>query len=389
MRFALLGDDPDGLEMARTLVASGRHELAAYHGPGAHVELLRWFDLQPQVLHDLEEVLADPLIEAVIVAGVPSERAEQLRRAVQSEHHVLCVCPVAETPDIAHEAVMIASDTRRVVFPLLPESLHPGVIALAQIAKGEPGPFAPIGNLRMIDMYRSSTESVLIPVGGASPRFGVPGWDVLRALGGDVAELCALAAHEELLVSDEPLVVTGRFESGLLFQGAYLSQAAESFWRMTLIGSQGRSELVIPDGWPGHAFLTGRNERGETQEKSWESANPWVPLLEAFENAVAGTPVSATALSWQTEIRCLELDDAARRSLARRRVSTLEYPEPTEEVGFKGTMTMVGCGLFWVILVLLILARWFPWLGFVIVLVLIFFLGLQVLRWLVPSAEKK
>jgi predicted dehydrogenase len=389
MRFALLGDDPDGLEMARTLVASGRHQFVAYHGRGAHVELLRWFDVQPQVLSDLEEALADPLIEAVIVAGAPAERAEQLRRAVQSEHHVLCVCPVAETPDIAHEAAMIASDTRRVLFPLLPESIHPGVIALAQIANGASAPFAPIGNLRIIEMYRSSTESVLIPVGGARPRFGVPGWDVLRALGGDVAELSALAAHEELVVSDESLVVTGRFESGLLFQGAYLSQAPESFWRISLIGSQGRSDLVIPDGWPGRASLTGRNERGETQEKSWESANPWGPLLEAFENAVAGTPASGTDLSWQTEVRCLELDDAARRSLARRRVSTIEYPEPTEEVGFKGTMTMVGCGLFWVILVLLILSRWFPWLGIVIVLILILFLGLQVLRWLVPASREK
>jgi hypothetical protein len=42
-----------------------------------------------------------------------------------------------------------------------------------------------------------------------------------------------------------------------------------------------------------------------------------------------------------------------------------------------------------VILILLILSRWFPTLGWVILPVLLFFLGLQVLRWLVPAAEEQ
>ena len=54
MRFALLGDHPDGRAMADALVASGRHERAA-HAAAA----------------DLEEVLADPAVMAVIVAGGP------------------------------------------------------------------------------------------------------------------------------------------------------------------------------------------------------------------------------------------------------------------------------------------------------------------------------
>ena len=56
-------------------------------------------------------------------------------------------------------------------------------------------------------------------------------------------------------------------------------------------------------------------------------------------------------------MRCLELDDAARRSVARRRASALEYQEATEEAGFKGTMTLLGCGLLWVSLLLLIVLR--------------------------------
>ena len=91
------------------------------------------------------------------------------------------------------------------------------------------------------------------------------------------------------------------------------------------------------------------------------------------------------ALSWQDAIRALELDDAARRSLSRRRTSLLEYPEATEEVGFKGTMTLVGCGVLWVVLLLAILTAWLPWLRWTVVPLLVVFLGLQLLRYALPK----
>ena len=62
----------------------------------------------------------------------------------------------------------------------------------------------------------------------------------------------------------------------------------------------------------------------------------------------------------------------------------LEYQEASEEVGFKGTMTLVGCGLLWGSLLLLILSRWVPWLGWAILPVFALFLALQLLRWAVP-----
>jgi hypothetical protein len=85
----------------------------------------------------------------------------------------------------------------------------------------------------------------------------------------------------------------------------------------------------------------------------------------------------------------LELDDAARRSVERRRFSALEYPEANEEVGFKGTMTLAGCGLIWIILLVLILSIWIPALGWVIVPVLALFLGLQLFRWIIPKSDRE
>src|SRR6266403_946343 len=111
MRFALLGDHADGLEMARALAHSGKHEITVYSGSALGLDYLARWGLAPRRVGDLEEVLADPQIEAVIVAGAAAQRPGQLRRSLQSERHVLCVCPVDDSPDIAYEAAMTQADT--------------------------------------------------------------------------------------------------------------------------------------------------------------------------------------------------------------------------------------------------------------------------------------
>src|SRR5262245_37236958 len=139
MRFALLGDHPDGLDMARALVETGRHELAVYSGPPVGLEYLRRWGIGASPVGDLEEVLADPAVEAVIVAGSPPGRPAHLLRALQSERHVLCVHPADQTPDTAYEAAMLQGDTGMLLLPLLPEALHPAFARLAELVHGEPG----------------------------------------------------------------------------------------------------------------------------------------------------------------------------------------------------------------------------------------------------------
>ena len=67
MRFAILGDHPDGWAVAAALAESGRHQIDAYCGPTARIGSARCAVCA--VTSDLEEVLADPAVEAVIVAG--------------------------------------------------------------------------------------------------------------------------------------------------------------------------------------------------------------------------------------------------------------------------------------------------------------------------------
>lgn len=436
MHFALLGDHPDGLDLARALVASGRHELPIYSGPAVGMEHLRRWDIQPRLVHDLEEVLADPAVEAVIVAGSPSVRPLQLRRALQSERHVLCVHPADESPDLAYEAAMLQQDTGGVLLPLLPESLHPAIQRLVELldslqrsttaaqplASSEPQVSQPF---RLIELERWSTETVLFDADVEGHKPGLPGWDVLRLLGGEIAEVSAFSVPEDV-TPDEPILVTGRFERGGLFQTLLVPHQSDARWRLAVLTREDRIELVFPLGFPGPATLRWRDETGETREESWDAYDPWPALVDAFEAAagdrlltISGRPFgvrrsairqavseqiqrtpSETAIAesrqptaerrwptWHDAIRCLELDDAARRSIERRRSSVMEYQEATEEAGFKGTMTLVGCGLLWSSLFVLILSVWIPWLRWAILPVFAVFLGLQLFRWIVPAPE--
>jgi predicted dehydrogenase len=387
MHFALLGDHPDGVDMACALAECGRHRLLAYTTP-LSAEALRRLGGEVRRVSDVEEVLADPAIEAVIVAGPASVRPAQLRRALQSERHVLCVYPPDETPEIAYEAAMIRNDTGGVLLPLLPEATHPAIRRLAEFVRRKDGSDSPIGVFRLLAMERSAEGEVLdgVLIAGHKPAF--PGWDMLRTVGGEIQEVSAFAESEGLRES-EPVLVAGRFEQGGLFHVQLLPRWRPPSWRLTAIGSSGRAELLFPLGWNGPAILDWRDANGETHEEYWQRWDPWPALIDTFEQALQRTAQTRPRPSWQDAVRALELDDAARRGVEKRRSSVLEYPEATEEVGFKSTMTLVGCSLLWGVLLLLILSIWWPKVGFLIVPLIVAFLGLQLLRYLVPKQREK
>jgi predicted dehydrogenase len=387
MRFALLGDHPDGVDMACALAESGRHRLVVYTAP-LSTEVLQRLGSEVHRVSDVEEVLADPAVEAVIVAGPASGRAAQLRRALQSERHVLCVHPPDQTPEIAYEAAMIQNDTGCVLLPLLPESTHPAIRRLTEFVCRKDGNNSPIGTFRLLTMERSVEGELLdgVWIAGHKPSF--PGWDILRTIGGEIQEVSAFAEAEELR-EGVPVLVAGRFEQGGLFHVQLLPRERRPSWRLTAIGSEGCAELLFPLGWNGPAILHWRDADGESHEDYWQHWDPWPALIDTFEQVLQRAAQAQPCPNWQDTIRALELDDAARRSVEKRRSSVLEYQEATEEVGFKGTMTLVGCSLLWGVLLLLILSAWWPKLRFLIVPLIVIFLGLQLLRYIVPKKREK
>ena len=389
MRFALLGDHPDGIDLACALTASGRHRVLACT-TSLSEEVQGRLGGEARRIGDVEEILADPAIDAVIVAARADVRPAQLRRALQSERHVLCVHPPDQTPEIAYEAAMLRNDSGCVLLPLLPESTHPAFRRLAEFVRRKDGDKSPLGVFRLLEMERGVAEEVLdgVWLPGHKPAF--PGWDILRTIGGEIQEVSAFAEAEELR-EGEPVLIAGRFQQGGLFRVTLLPRERRPSWRLTAIGSTGRAELLFPQGRHGPAILDWCDADGESHEEYRQDWDPWPTLIETFEQAVASStpPETRRRLSWQDAIRALELDDAARRGVEKRRSTVLEFPEATEEVGFKGTMTLVGCSLLWGVLLLLILSVWWPNLGFLIVPLIVVFLGLQLLRYFVPQQREK
>src|SRR5262245_49802453 len=250
MRFALLGNHPDGLAMAEALVATGRHTLTVVcdvAAPG--------FAPQAKSYPELEEVLADPDIELVIVAGPMSVRAEQLRRAVQSERDVLCVHSCAEKPDIAYEVALIQGETKRMLLPLMPGGLDPKIANMSVARKGG-----------AIQVLRVEQEAL---------KVGEPPWDVLRRIGGEIVEITGLAEAEQIL-EDRPLVWSGRFETGGLIHG-----------------------LIRPAA-DGRALVKVSHIPGESVSLAGDDPDRWARLVTAIES---GKP----EISWQDEVRALEL----------------------------------------------------------------------------------
>lgn len=377
MRFALLGTHPDGLAITETLLTSGNHQLLTHcHKQPDFTPPDHWPNIS--TIQDVEEVLADPQIEAVIVATSVDERPLDLRRAVQSERHVLCVHPLEKTPDTAFEAGVIQSETNYVVMPLLPDSLHPALQKFRELYQER--------SICYLHLEISSTDQILTNVGSEFFIASLPGWDILRAIGGEIAEVMVTNLGEEL-TETQPVTVHGFFVNEVMFQMTFLPERKTNSFRMRALDTNEEIEWICPHGYRESAFVNWHNSEGELQEEYWQGWSPWSELLSVFEQTLAER--STSTLPWQSEIRCLELDDAARRSVKRGRSVQLEYPEASEEVNFKGTMTLVGCGLLWIIIVLAIASRWYPWVGWVVGPVLFVFLLTQFLRFVIPARNEK
>ncbi|HEV8062670.1 MAG TPA: Gfo/Idh/MocA family oxidoreductase, partial [Gemmataceae bacterium] len=365
-------------------------ELVAVCAADAALAVLNQAGVQPRIVNDIEELLADPAVEVVIVASSLDERPAELRRALQSERHVLCVHPADATPDTAYEAGMIQGDTGHILLPLLSGPSHPATRRLASWLR-EPG--CPLGALRLLEIEWRIQGPLLAGLGPKQNLVALPGWDLLRTLVGEVAEISAFAGEEEI-APHEPVPLSGRSESGVLFRILFTPHEARAHIDLRCLGSDGRASLTFPDGWPAPATLRWSDAQGQAHEETWANVQPWDGVIAELEKRageplkphVAGSPPPAEErsrlLSWQTETRCLELDDATRRSVERRRAILLEYPEASEEVGFKGTMTLVGCVVLWGILGVFMISLWLPWLQWTIVPILLIFMGMQSFRWL-------
>jgi len=228
---------------------------------------------------------------------------------------------------------MIQNDTKVVLLPLLPEALHPAVRRLAEFierpngAAKEPSPVGCLPPAGGASAPAAGEVLLGIEVAGQKPSF--PGWDVLRVLGGEVAEVSGFAATEELRPGD-PVLLAGRFERRRPVPGDAASGPAR-FALRTDGGRRARPQPSWCSRWAGRdrpSSITAT--KPASSAKNTGSAG--IPGPRSSGCSRKPSPANRGArrrrrgkgsagderplLDWQDAVRCLELDDAARAERA-------------------------------------------------------------------------
>jgi myo-inositol 2-dehydrogenase/D-chiro-inositol 1-dehydrogenase len=380
MNVLILGDGEEELAWARWVLGCGEHRLAAAF-PGFAEPGMAGVPA-PQ---DLDDALARPGLDAVLVGGPIEVRGEYLRRAAAEGLAVICLHPSGIDSEAYYQVALSRTETGAVIVPYLPLRLHPAVAALRRaIATGELGAFR---GLRL--------ES---PAGGEDidlVRFALPRLvDVIRALVGEIEALTATGDPP----GDHPdleLVVQRR---------AGLARRAElRIWsgpagpvRVAFLGANGSLTAEIDSLFQQPARLIHSASSGgeRTLElEHWEPHQAIFSVLMASRPGRARTDLPSPSLHDGT--RAMELAEATVRSLRRGRTVDLHYEPITEEATFKSVMTSSGCLIFLAAVLLLPLAlagpplgfRWTIFIAYLIPPILVAFVLLQVLRFAVRKPD--
>jgi predicted dehydrogenase len=237
---------------------------------------------------DYAALLADPAIDAVVLATPHSQHAEQVIQAAAAGKHIFVEKPF--TLDIAEaEAAVDATRRAGVVLALghnrrflpaiheLKRLIDAGV--LGEILHAEGNISAPAGyRLRPGGWRATAAES---PAGGMT-GLGIHVVDALIHLAGGIAQVTAQSFRRVLTIElDDTTAMLFRFKSGA--SGALVTLTATApIWRLQIFGSKGwaemrgetRLEIALIDGKPSATdYPVVDKERAE---------------LEAFARAVAG-----------------------------------------------------------------------------------------------------
>ena len=351
VKFALLGDDPQAIQLARA-AARAPHELVwiGQSGP-ATVELL---ERSPQatVGERWEVLLTERVADAVILgrSGDDAKDRERLRLLAQSAVPLVVSHPACLDVLFYYEIEMVREEARGVLHPVVLGRGHPALREMAACCKASHGaPDEGTGGIGRVDqlvversLARRDRDSVLATLArDAMLITEICGRIEQVSAMGSVAKSRAAEAKDGEPLADAlaGLGVQLATEGGVAVRWSMLPAGPEDAATWTLHGETGRAVL---------------NMRGEAPWRfTWEREAALEPL--AFEDyrpvenelavAAESIKVEGGVGDWLNAARSLEVVDAAEQSLRRGRAIELYELRPSEASTFKGVMSAMGCGI--------------------------------------------
>lgn len=393
MNFAILGENPAVLPVARAIIESRAHKLTHAVAP-ANTDAATLATAAPalRIVTAWEELLNAPEIDVVVIGThdeVLLQGAKQLASAGKS---VLLLPDKRQDSAWVYEMTLIRDDNRVVLLPHFPLRDDPRVVALkSAIAGGKLGNVLHLQMEREIVVRDDGPAAPLLPVDtvNAELLFDV---DLLRAIGGSYNRITALHSGTiDRRVSLATVTLAGNDLPEASWTARPVTTASR--WTLRVVGEKGQLTLtgdgegIRLEGLDVEVAPAGESEAAGSAEHT-------LSRLEAAMNGETVTP------DWTDLTRAFEVVDATARSLRRRRTIDLHFETASERNQFKTQMTAIGCGLISITLVsvifLLIFAKIFnlhPTLMSIarigVFVPLVLFLLLQLLLFITrPPAEK-
>ena len=236
---------------------------------------------------DLERALADPEVNAVILATPHSLHADQIVRVAAAGKPVFCEKPLSLKRADAERAVaackkagvLLGIGTNKRFWPSMAELrrvVASGALGRSMLIEGH---YSNENSGMHFSAWRDSPDE---SPGGGMTGTGIHLLDAFVSIGGPVSEVNArLTTHRRGADPRDTISVNFNFANGLTgYFGAV--RASPIYWRVHVFGDEGSAEAL------GETQVVLRTRGGKAEVREFPKIDSLLAELDAFADAVAG-----------------------------------------------------------------------------------------------------
>ena len=314
MKFSVIGNDPRAIRLLQELASSDKHSVIVGAVSDRLAETVSAAQISMRLVASPEDAFLDSAINAVIIAVDDTEESLRLcRAATQAEKHVVVIPPLECSPAYSFELHLILDESRYAIVPGIGRFQLPD-LPVAKLCL----PIDQQGVLQVaaeIAVENSSVESRGLAI--------QQGLDILSASGFEYTQVTAL----------ESLAPDGSLLSLLITLNSQTTVETPAPPATLMIKPKALSTTLDSE-------LRIQRSTTSTQRLPISDSTPVLPHLEwLFHNREACS-------KWMESFSMsLELAEAVKKSLRRRRTVDVHFDSGSERGVFKSQMTAMGCGV--------------------------------------------